>query len=254
MNLLGRIWRTTVFAIPLMLTICGVLTIHEYGHFSELKKRSIPVAEFSIGIGKLLYQYRSGETTYSFRLFPVMAYVLPSDEGQKLFDRLSFKNRFIVLSAGVRNNLITGMGGVLALQILSVRTGTFSMAYLAREILWYPIRVVALYLAFFISFFSARGIRLFERFRFPVLTYRYHNMHVNRFIWWSIILAFANFIPVGGLDGGKIFLEVFSPHFGPWFAEWAPVALSVFFWFVMFGGVRVDEVVDFGDVVLLEME
>jgi len=235
------------FIVSVVVAILLVLTLHEYGHFSELRKRGIGVQEFSIGIGPVLYQYQPGPTAYSLRLIPVMAYVLPSDEGEKVFAKIPFKERCIVLSAGVRNNIVADVGGVAVLQMLSLRSGIFSAGYMARQMLLLPVRIAVLYFAFFISFFTQRGSLLFEQFRFPVKTERYYNTHINRFIWWSFAIGFLNCMPLWGLDGAKIFFEALSPHLGTLFAAYTPTAMSIFFFFVMFVGIRVDEVIDYAN-------
>jgi regulator of sigma E protease len=46
----------------------SVLTlIHELGHFTVAKLSKAKVAEFSIGFGPKMFQFKIGETTYSLR-------------------------------------------------------------------------------------------------------------------------------------------------------------------------------------------
>ena len=54
----------------------GVLVfVHELGHFLFAKWNGVGVVEFAIGFGKPLYQFQSGETTYSLRLIPLGGFV-----------------------------------------------------------------------------------------------------------------------------------------------------------------------------------
>lgn len=48
-----------------------IIFIHELGHFIAAKKSGVRVNEFSLGMGPRLFGFTKGETTYSFRLFPI---------------------------------------------------------------------------------------------------------------------------------------------------------------------------------------
>jgi len=52
-----------------------IVIIHEFGHFIAAKKFGIKVLEFSLFIGPKIYSFQRGETTYTLRLIPIMAYV-----------------------------------------------------------------------------------------------------------------------------------------------------------------------------------
>ena len=48
-----------------------IIFIHELGHFIAAKKCGVKVNEFSLGMGPRLFGFTKGETTYSFRAFPI---------------------------------------------------------------------------------------------------------------------------------------------------------------------------------------
>ncbi len=227
----------------LVFVLCLILTIHEYGHFSEMRKRGVDIQEFSIGIGWPIYQYHSGSTVFSLRAIPVMAYVSPSKAGEETIEnKISFWGRFIIFSAGVRNNLISGLCGVFLLQALSLYP-----KYLVLEVLMYPLRILALFGSFVISFFSDKGVFLVYKYRFPVLKSSLYNFHLNRFIWWSFALGFLNFMPLGMFDGEKIFMNALSLFAGPkilYYASWFAFAA---FWYLFVTGIQVGEFVDYDD-------
>ena len=58
-----------------LLALSFVVFIHELGHMLYAKKAGIGVIEFSVGFGPKLFTRRSGDTVYSFRLFPLGGYV-----------------------------------------------------------------------------------------------------------------------------------------------------------------------------------
>lgn len=96
--------------VAFILILESAFVIHEYGHLREFQKRGIPVKEFSLGIGPVLYQHHGNEFTISIRAIPIAAYVAPTKVGEELFETtLSAWDKFVIFSAGVRNNLIVAL-------------------------------------------------------------------------------------------------------------------------------------------------
>ena len=58
-----------------ILIFASLIIVHEFGHFVAAKRVGIQVDEFAIGIGPVLFDVQRGETTYSWRLFPVLGFV-----------------------------------------------------------------------------------------------------------------------------------------------------------------------------------
>ena len=57
--------------ILFILMLTAIVTIHEFGHFIACRIFNVYVSEFSIGMGKLLYQKKGKETAFSIRLLPI---------------------------------------------------------------------------------------------------------------------------------------------------------------------------------------
>lgn len=90
-----------------------IVIVHELGHFLAAKKFGIKVEEFSLFVGPKIYSIQRGETTYSIRLFPIMAYVkMEGEEGASESER-AFNNKPRYARA------ITAFGGPLANLVLA---------------------------------------------------------------------------------------------------------------------------------------
>lgn len=105
-------WTIIIF----LLTICVLVTVHEFGHFIIAKLCGVKIESFSIGFGKKLLSYtgKSG-TKYSLSILPLGGYVKMLDgRGQQLteedkafaFDQQSISKRVAIISAGPVANFI----------------------------------------------------------------------------------------------------------------------------------------------------
>ena len=99
--------------VKLLVILCIVATIHEFGHFLAAKAFKIGVNEFSIGYGPKIFQKKYKETVYSLRWIPLGGYVMIEGEGEESESENSFEKkhplkRIIVLSMGVIFNFILG--------------------------------------------------------------------------------------------------------------------------------------------------
>lgn len=70
-----------------------IVIVHELGHFLIAKKMGINVLEFSLFIGPKIFSIDRGGTTYSLRLFPVMAYVKMEGEEEESDSEASFNKK-----------------------------------------------------------------------------------------------------------------------------------------------------------------
>ena len=239
--------RYFCFVAKVLSVILLVLTIHEYGHYSEMKKRGIGVQEFSIGIGPPLFQHiQKDGILVSLRMIPIMAYVMPSDSGSKKIISLPYFEFFNVYSAGIRNNIFTGWVLVVGMQLLSVfRNRDWSDFF--KDLLFSPIRILILFFGFTVAFFHKWGAELVERYQFEIYDVE-ENEHINRILWWSFCLGFLNFLPLGGFDGSKIFLVPIFAATNNWWTvtllSWTSISLL---FFVFFRGIRVGELVYYID-------
>jgi regulator of sigma E protease len=70
-----------IVTILLLLLVLGVMVlVHEFGHFAVAKLCGIRVEVFSIGFGKRLLGFRSGDTDYRLSLLPLGGYVKMSGD------------------------------------------------------------------------------------------------------------------------------------------------------------------------------
>lgn len=99
----------TIFIAILM--FCGLVFVHEFGHFAAAKAVGIKVNEFSIGMGPLLFQRKYGETEYSFRAFPIGGYCKMEGEDEESPDERAFNRqpawaKILVIVAGSFMNIL----------------------------------------------------------------------------------------------------------------------------------------------------
>ncbi len=102
-----------------------IIIAHELGHFTVAKLFGIKVQEFSLFMGPKLFSFKKGETTYSLRLIPVLAYVKLEGEEEASDDERSFSKkpvgvRAAVIAAGPLMNLLVA---VLLLTIVFTVSG-----------------------------------------------------------------------------------------------------------------------------------
>ena len=102
-----------ITVIKLLVILCIVATIHEFGHFLAAKFFKIGVNEFSIGYGPKIIQKKFKDTMYSLRWIPLGGYVMIEGEGEESESENSFTKkhpfkRIVVLSMGVIFNFILG--------------------------------------------------------------------------------------------------------------------------------------------------
>ena len=107
--------------IILAVLIFGILIgLHEFGHFIAAKAFGVPVLEFSIGMGPLIFQKTKGETDYSLRLLPIGGYCAMEGEEENSDNPRALNNQkpwkqFIIFVAGAAMNFLTGFVILLCL-------------------------------------------------------------------------------------------------------------------------------------------
>ncbi|HOJ12491.1 MAG TPA: RIP metalloprotease RseP [Clostridiales bacterium] len=88
-----------------------IVIVHELGHFFVAKLTDIKVLEFSLFVGPKLFSIKKGETTYSLRLLPILAYVKMEGEeeesdSERAFNKKPIWTRAAVIAAGPLANLV----------------------------------------------------------------------------------------------------------------------------------------------------
>ena len=91
-----------------------IVIVHELGHFLIAKRMGINVLEFSLFVGPKIFSFERGGTTYSLRLFPVMAYVKMEGEEEESNSESSFNKKPKYARA------LTVLGGPLANLLLAL--------------------------------------------------------------------------------------------------------------------------------------
>jgi regulator of sigma E protease len=84
--LLAAITLANLYKIALFLIVLSVLIVlHEYGHFILARLNKVRVLEFAVGMGPLIYGWRSKRsgTLYSLRAFPIGGYCAMHGEDNK---------------------------------------------------------------------------------------------------------------------------------------------------------------------------
>ncbi len=100
--------------LMIILAFNFILIIHELGHFIVAKLSKIRVDEFSLFVGPKLFSITRGETTYSIRLFPILAYVKMEGEDEESDSENAFYKkpvwvRAAVIAAGPLANIISAL-------------------------------------------------------------------------------------------------------------------------------------------------
>ena len=103
---------TTVLAF--LATLGILIVVHEWGHYRMARACGVKVLRFSIGFGRTLWQWRSGDTEFAVALLPLGGYVrmlderegvvLPHEVGQA-FNRKPLVQRAAIVLAGPLANL-----------------------------------------------------------------------------------------------------------------------------------------------------
>lgn len=97
-----------------LVSLIGLLALHEFGHFALAKKFGVGVEEFGIGYPPRIFGKKIGQTVYSLNLLPFGAFVrIYGEEGQEIGER-SFRSKPIWQRA------LIILGGVVTFWIAAV--------------------------------------------------------------------------------------------------------------------------------------
>lgn len=190
--------------LALLFVIESAFAIHEYGHLREYQKRGVAVDEFSLGIGPKLYERIVDGVKVQLRLIPLVAYVSATEKGAEDFTRrATLTDSIAVYSAGVKNNLVSGVALLFFFQLLGWQNGNVSNRQLVRTLLLTPCKIAGQFGALLLAtatfgkinvtgslLLSTGGIRP------PLL--------LGVFLVFSLGLGLANLVPIPPLDGSKI--------------------------------------------------
>jgi regulator of sigma E protease len=129
---------TFVYILAAILIFGILIADHELGHFLAAKACGVPVNEFSIGMGPVLWERKRGETQYSLRAFPVGGYCAmegEEDDSQdpRALNRQGFWKKFFIFAAGSAMNFLLGFVIVLLVYSSSKTFVTRQIVGLAPE-------------------------------------------------------------------------------------------------------------------------
>lgn len=142
----------------LVLTAC--ICLHELGHMAVARKFGVGVVEYSVGMGKLLWSRRKGDTVYSVRMIPLGGYcamygeqsmeaegkgeaeAAPAPKGkqpdyktdwrpEQALSRAPIWQRVLIYVAGPGMNFLLGLAACVVL----VSTTTFASVPVVHEII-----------------------------------------------------------------------------------------------------------------------
>lgn len=100
----------SIVAILLGIFAIGFIALlHELGHFFFAKRAGMKVLELSLGAGPKIFSFTKGETDYTIRLIPVLAFVKIEEEGPGSLKDASFLARFFMYIGGVTFNFLTAI-------------------------------------------------------------------------------------------------------------------------------------------------
>ncbi|MDD2301545.1 MAG: RIP metalloprotease RseP [Eubacteriales bacterium] len=116
----------TIFIAVLM--FCVLVFVHEFGHFAAAKAVGIKVNEFSVGMGPLIFQRKTGETEYSLRAFPIGGYCKMEGEDEDSSDDRAFNRqpawaKILVIVAGSFMNILAT---ILVLAVVLTYAGSLT--------------------------------------------------------------------------------------------------------------------------------
>jgi regulator of sigma E protease len=177
-----------------------LVLVHEAGHFGMARALGLPVARFSIGFGRRLWAVRRGTTEYRLSAIPLGGYVLLNLPDAPAYFRIPVGKRIAFALGGPLANLLlpipllmlagpaTFLASVERTADLIVRVlGGFAVLFSRPEALSGVVGIVSEG-----GRYAAQGATAALLFA-SVL---------------SVNLGIFNLLPLPGLDGGKIALDV----------------------------------------------
>lgn len=207
-----KILMSVTSLLVTLLTLEMAIIIHEYGHYTEYKKRNIEVEEFLIGYGPQLFSFQINDLTVKIKLFIIGGILFISEENQIVFEKqTTMWEKTNIYFGAIRNNLIAAYVASLLLQMFTALKKKNPLKTTRRKIIKKPLKLMALS-AFLVwkSIFWRKKDFYDKRLRF-VPTKVSSPRPVQKFILWNYCFAFFNLIPLIPLDGGR-FLIYILPH------------------------------------------
>lgn len=183
----------------LFLVLCvGIsFAVHESAHFVAMQANGVEVEEMSLGIGPVLYQKQFDTFKFSIKIIPIMAYVKPSKAGLETLKKISLLQLLVVTLAGVFANLVLASLVFLWLKSREESQEIMSAALSLPKKLFFIFQDVLLEMVSFGRIMPKnKGMLVLNEVPCQFLLY---------LLFISVLLGIANLLPMGFLDGGKVF-------------------------------------------------
>lgn len=201
-------------AVGALLLIQSVIVVHEFGHFLAAKAVGIPVTEFCVGAGPVLFRRTWRGTTYTLRLLPIMGYVL-AEMPEQGFHTYALWRRILYILAGPAANLVAlvGLGIWLIPEVLEAQGQ-------AGAIPWWSLPVRSAQLAGHLTWQTVLGLigavagHGGVTIGGPVAVYQSSQQAITSGLTHTVLwlysihmsLALFNLLPIPPLDGGRLLL------------------------------------------------
>ncbi|MFJ7855517.1 site-2 protease family protein [Peribacillus frigoritolerans] len=203
--------ETVFLLLKLIFIVFLIITLHEMGHFLAAKAFKVPVSVFSVGVGPKLFLFNWKNTTFIYKMIPLMGYVKPNIAVE---EKLPLLFQCIFYLAGIFVNIVCFFIG---LTIYFVQQGQSIIG--SFEIVYYKfIEVIP-------KFFS-----IIANLKFSDVVTPEHDIENSIGVYISmadlaqefwigfavinIMLALFNMLPIPVLDGGRVVLVVLTSILG----------------------------------------
>lgn len=105
--------NTLISILIAVLIFFVIVVIHEFGHFIVARMNDIPVSEFAIGMGPIIFKKQMKETLFTIRAFPIGGFCSMGEDEEDT-DGTGFRSkpvyrRIPVIVAGAFMNLLLGL-------------------------------------------------------------------------------------------------------------------------------------------------
>lgn len=215
--------------IIITLLILGlIIFLHELGHFATAKYYGMPVSEFSIGMGPLIFQKEYNDTKYSLRILPLGGYVsidgmivLEKDDkeaknmsleeideyNKKGFNSYSWNKKLVVLLAGIFMNFLSA---IIVFFILGLINEYGILDSLKLAISNFVRVFIMVFKSIYLLISGASSTKnlvgpvgLPAIFKSEVVKHGYIAL-LSIFSFLSVNIGIMNLLPIPALDGGRV--------------------------------------------------
>lgn len=203
LSILGEILGFYIF-------VGSIVSIHEYGHYSEFVRLGIPVQEFSIGIGTSMFAIESATgMIINFRILPVGGYVMPTEDGLEQFSQIHTSDQIQVMGAGILATLLVAMVLIWFIYGFAWYRGKITLKEFFSLMGKTPYMLVMRCFAFLCSFFTLKRIDFSHRYIVSLVGFGTPPI-LAKCIDWCVYVSMLNILPFYPLDGGKIAIYLLS--------------------------------------------